>query len=82
MSDNFSWNSELSKEGSNSEINILSPKAYFGTKAKTKFWEMFKSEWTFKDFEETKEISDPWLAYLKQCKDLQLLPKAGMIIKD
>lgn len=43
----------------------MSPKAFFGNKAKEKFWEMFKSERTFKDFEETKEIFDPRLAYLK-----------------
>jgi hypothetical protein len=59
---------------------VRNDKVYFGMKAKTKFWEMYKSERTFKDYEKTEEILDPRFAYLKQCKEMNMLPKAGMII--
>ncbi len=41
---------------------------------------MYKSDRTFKDFEDSQPIKDPRFAYLKQCWDMNMLPKAKMII--
>ncbi len=56
---------------------------FFGESALDNFWELYKSDRRFKDFDETSdEISDPRFAYLKMCKDLQVYPKARMIIRE
>lgn len=55
-------------------------KNYFGKKAKDKFWNLYKSDRTFKDNAKS-EIKDPRFAYIKTCHDLKVLPKAGMMIR-
>ncbi len=55
---------------------------FFGDDALDNFWELYKSDRRFKDFEESDEISDPRFAYLKMCHDLQVYPKARMIIRE
>ena len=63
------------------EDNILKSKnKYFGKPAKDKFWELYKSDRTFKDNME-KEVKDPRFAYIKTCHEMKVLPKAGLIIK-
>lgn len=42
---------------------------------------MYKSDRTFKDYEDKTDILDPRFAYLKTCKDMKILPKARMVIK-
>lgn len=55
---------------------------YFGEEAKENFWDLYKSDRRFKDFDqETDEIKDPRFAYLKVCKDLKVYPKARMVIR-
>lgn len=53
---------------------------YFGSKAKDKFWGLYKSGRTFKD-NRNEEIKDPRFAYIKSCNDMKMLPKAGMVIR-
>lgn len=56
---------------------------FFGEEAKDSFWNLYKSERKFKDYDElSDEIHDPRFAYLKTCKDLKVNPKARMIIRD
>jgi hypothetical protein len=65
------------------EENYQDPALYFGEEAKEDFWDLYKSERRFKDYdEETGEIKDPRFAYLKTCKDLMVYPKARMLIRD
>ena len=42
---------------------------------------MFRSERTFRDQEKMEERKDPRYAYLKQCEDYRIMPKARMIIR-
>ena len=66
-----------------SEENYEDPNLYFGEEAKDNFWNLYKSERRFKDFDvENDEIQDPRFAYLKTCKDLKVFPKARMVIRD
>lgn len=63
------------------EENYEDPTLFFGEEAKDNFWNLYKSERRFKDFNvENDEINDPRFAYLKTCKDLKVFPKARMII--
>lgn len=55
---------------------------FFGEEAKENFWDLYKSERRFKDFDEHDQIADPRFAYLKACDDLKVFPKARMIIRD
>jgi Ran GTPase-activating protein (RanGAP) involved in mRNA processing and transport len=65
------------------EENFEDPKYYFGDEAKEDFWDLYKSERRFKDYNtETDEIKDPRFAYLKTCKELKVFPKASMLIKE
>ena len=49
-----------------------------GNSAKNKFWELYKSDRKFKDFqEESDPLLDPRFAYFKQCKELNIIPRAG-----
>lgn len=63
--------------------NFQNPKLYFGEEAKEDFWDLYKSERSFKDYDvESGDIRDPRFAYLKTCKDLKVYPKARMLIRD
>jgi hypothetical protein len=54
-----------------------------GSGAKQRFWELYKSERKFKDFEPgTHVTADPRFAYFQTCTDLKIRPKAGLLIKD
>lgn len=54
-----------------------------GNSAKNKFWELYKSERKFKDFqEESDPMVDPRFAYFKQCKELNINPRASQIIRE
>ena len=65
------------------EENYQNPKLYFGEEAKEDFWELYKSERRFKDYDvENGEIKDPRFAYLQTCKELKVHPKARMLIRD
>ena len=49
-----------------------------GNQAKNKVWELFKSERKFKDFDEEQDpMVDPRFAYFKQCKELNIIPRAS-----
>ncbi len=63
--------------------NYEDPNLYFGDDAKVEFWDLYKSDRRFKDFDqENDEIVDPRFAYLKTCRDLKVNPLARMIIRD
>jgi hypothetical protein len=65
------------------EENYEDSSLYFGEEAKDNFWNLYKSDRRFKDFDAlTDEIHDPRFAYLKSCKDLKVNTKARMIIRD
>ena len=65
------------------EDNYDDPSLYFGEEAKDNFWDLYKSDRRFKDYDEQHDaISDPRFAYLKTCKDLKVFPKARMLIRD
>jgi len=54
-----------------------------GSRAKQKFWDLYKSERRFKDFNPAQEMSkDPRFAYFQTCRKVNCLPKAALIIKD
>jgi hypothetical protein len=63
--------------------NYDDPGLYFGEEAKEDFWELYKSDRRFKDFDaDTDKINDPRFAYLKICDELKVFPKARMLIRD
>lgn len=65
------------------EDNFEDPKFYFGDDAKEEFWDLYKSERRFKDYNTgVDEIKDPRFAYLKMCKELMVYPKARMLIRE
>ena len=54
-----------------------------GSHAKQKFWDLYKSNRRFKDFDsEVEESPDPRFAYLQTCKENFCLPRANLLIKD
>lgn len=54
-----------------------------GSRAKQKFWDLYKSERKFKDFDPNmNENKDPRFAYLQTCKEKNCLPKANLLIKE
>ena len=54
-----------------------------GSRAKKQFWELYKSDRSFKDFNPHKdETNDPRFAYFQMCKENNIQPKAGLLIKD
>jgi hypothetical protein len=60
-----------------------SPDLYFGEKAKDSFWDFYKSDRKFKDFNaKHEEISDPRQAYFQTCKELGVFPRPKLIIRD
>lgn len=66
-----------------SEENYNDASLYFGEEAKDNFWDLYKSERRFKDYDAiTDEIHDPRFAYLKACNELKVFPKARMLIRD
>ena len=72
---------ESSEEEENQGLD--NPDLYFGEVGKDKFWDFYKSERKFKDFNLTKqEIADPRQAYFQTCKELGVFPRAKLIIRD
>lgn len=64
------------------EESYDNPGLYFGEEAKENFWELYKSDRRFKDYDaETDKINDPRFAYLKVCDQLKVIPKARMLIR-
>ena len=54
-----------------------------GSRAKQKFWHLYKSERKFKDFDPfADDTPDPRFAYFQTCKKMNFLPKAGLLIKE
>ena len=54
-----------------------------GHRAKQKFWDLYKSERKFKDFNaEEEETPDPRFAYFQTCREQGCLPRANLLIKD
>jgi len=47
--------------------NPMLEKVYHGHLAREKFWEMFRNQRIFKDYNSKDEIQDPRFAYLKHC---------------
>jgi hypothetical protein len=65
------------------EENYDDTNLYFGDEAKEGFWDLYKSDRRFKDFDqENDEIKDPRFAYLQMCKELKVFPKARMVIRE
>ena len=65
------------------EDNYEDPRFFFGSDAKEEFWDLYKSERRFKDYNTgVDEIKDPRFAYLKTCKELMVYPKARMLIRE
>ena len=65
------------------EESYDNPGLYFGEEAKEDFWDLYKSDRRFKDYDaETDKINDPRFAYLKLCDELKVIPKARMLIRD
>jgi Ran GTPase-activating protein (RanGAP) involved in mRNA processing and transport len=65
------------------EDNYEDPRFYFGDDAKEEFWDLYKSERRFKDYNNgVDEIKDPRFAYLQTCKELMVYPKARMLIRE
>ena len=44
------------------------------------FWDLYKSERKFKDYQEGEVTHDPRFAYFQTCKAEYMRPKAGYII--
>ena len=64
------------------EDNFEDPRFYFGEDAREEFWDLYKSERRFKDYNTgVDEIKDPRFAYLQTCKELMVYPKASMLIR-
>ena len=61
-------------------INLNKEQNYFGRKAKNKFWQLYKSDRTFKD-NINNDVKDPRFAYIKSCQEMRMLPKAGLVIR-
>lgn len=73
--------SENSEE--DNEDHLDDPGLYFGEGAKDKFWDFYKSERKFKDFNAIKQqIEDPRQAYFQTCNELGVFPRAKLIIRD
>ena len=54
-----------------------------GSRARQKFWTLYKSERKFKDFDpDIDNSTDPRFAYFQTCKDENCLPRASLLIKD
>ena len=69
-------------EGSEND-HLDDPDLYFGEKAVDNFWDFYKSDRKFKDFEKDSSfIKDPRQAYFQTCKELGVFPRAKLIIRD
>ena len=54
-----------------------------GSRAKQKFWDLYKSDRKFKDFNPDEDVcADPRFAYFQTCKERNCLPRASLLIKD
>lgn len=75
---------EPSASSSQEEVDGLDdPDLYFGEKAVDNFWDFYKSDRKFKDFNSAKqEIEDPRQAYFQTCKEMGVFPRAKLIIRD
>jgi hypothetical protein len=71
------------KSDENEDENLDNPNLYFGEAAKDKFWDFYKSDRKFKDFDAVKQqIEDPRQAYFHTCNELGVFPRAKLIIRD
>ena len=67
----------------NGDENYEDVSLFFGEEAKENFWDLYKSERRFKDYDQgTDVIADPRFAYFKACKELNVIPKARMVIRE
>lgn len=75
---------ELSEHEEEEEAERLDdPDLYFGDKAKDLFWDFFKSDRKFKDFDyKGMQTDDPRQAYFDTCAELGVFPRAKLIIRD
>ena len=65
------------------EENFANQSLLVGSRAKQKFWNLYKSERKFKDFDpELETATDPRFAYFQTCKNENCLPRAALLIKD
>eukprot|EP00347_Sterkiella_histriomuscorum_P017989 403347211 len=86
----FKTNSEISQGnlslydlGAQNEEQYDDVNLFFGEEAKENFWDLYKSERRFKDYDQqTDQIADPRFAYLQACKELKVNPRARMIIRE
>jgi hypothetical protein len=72
----------LSSDDSEEE-KFDNPDILFGHEARGKFWELYKNDRKFKDFNAKKDVSkDPRFAYFNECTQANILPRSSQIIKD
>ena len=65
------------------EENFQTQGLLVGSRAKQKFWDLYKSERKFKDFDPMNDTTqDPRFAYFQTCKENNCLPRSGLLIKD
>lgn len=69
------------------EEGLNDEKLYFGAlkpgeAAYDKFWDFYKSDRKFKDFDYKNKVEDPRQAYFDTCTDLKVYPQAKLIIRD
>jgi hypothetical protein len=68
----------LSDTDSSEEEKYDDPDILFGHEARGKFWELFKSDRKFKDFNPKNDVSkDPRFAYFKECSQAHILPRSN-----
>lgn len=54
-----------------------------GNRAKQNFWDLYKSQRVFKDYNPEKDsVSDPRFAYFQTCRQMNVQPRAGLLIKE
>ena len=65
-------------ESSEEEEKFDNPDILFGHEARDRFWELFKSERKFKDFDSKRDVNkDPRFAYFKECYQAHILPRSS-----
>lgn len=56
---------------------------FFGEQAYNNFWNLYKSNREFKDYDPSKKkTEDPRFAYIKICDDLKVHPLSSLLIKE
>jgi hypothetical protein len=72
----------MDNDSENEEEKFDRPNILVGAQARNDFWELFKSDRKFKDFNnETDTTNDPRFAYLSKCHELNIVPTAGQVMK-